>query len=36
MLTFVAVIDGLREDYIDGDDSEGSYLVIQAARDTGS
>ena len=22
--------------YVDGDDSEGSYLVIQAARDTGT
>ena len=34
MPTFVAAIDQQR--YTDGDDSEGSYLIIQAARDTGS
>ena len=34
MLTFVAAIDRLREDYVDGNDSEGGYLVTQAARDT--
>jgi len=27
----VAAIDRLREDYNDGDDSEGSYLITQAA-----
>ena len=36
MLSFVAAIDQQREDYTNGGDSEGSYLVIQAARDTGT
>ena len=34
MPTFVAAIDRQKEDYTDGDDSEGSFLIIQAARDT--
>jgi len=36
MPTFVAAIDRYREDYTDGDDSERNYLIIQAARDTGT
>ena len=34
MPTFVAAIDWWREEYTDGNDSKGDYLVTQAARDT--
>jgi len=34
--TFVAAIDREREDYTNGDDNKGSYLIIQAAMDTGT
>ena len=36
MLTFAAAIDQQRDYYTNGGDSKGSYLVIQAARDTGT
>ena len=35
-LLCMAAIDRQREDYTDGDDSERSYLIIQAAGDTGT